>query len=214
MPALSERTREVRQLIAKGDRATSNAEQHYKAAGAKLAALKAPDPNNDGKPAFKSTRTRAPWAQFVKQYIGISKSRADELIRLAGGEITLEEVQTRVRQTMRRTRERRGNGNGRHVSADAQTSSACNADPYDPADVGEPGDDPATVQTEIVVNRLKQIAHQALEALANAKQADLVHPELAEWTTEAMQATTNLLNYLQGRISNAQAAEAYRSHVH
>jgi hypothetical protein len=122
---------------------------------------------------------------------------------------------------MQRTRERRRNenvrnvaenGNGRHVAATAaQPSPGCDADPFDADDVTEPGDDPATVNARILINRLAEITQHASLALGNARQGGVaaaigdaeLRTELMDQLVDAIQAANELFNYLQRRTENA-----------
>jgi hypothetical protein len=81
-PGTSEqRWKAVRAHIAKGDKAKDKAEQHYIAAGQYLAALKR-----------EHTGTWAEWESLVKERAGIGKSRASELMAIADGTKTVEQV--------------------------------------------------------------------------------------------------------------------------
>jgi hypothetical protein len=71
----------VRTHIAKGDKAQDKAEQHYIAAGRYLAQLKA-----DHAGAW------AEWETLVKERAGIGKSRASELMQIADGRKTVDDV--------------------------------------------------------------------------------------------------------------------------
>jgi hypothetical protein len=76
----------VRALIAKGDKAAEKAEQYYKAAGLHLKELKENKP--DG----------VTWEAFVKEECGISRERADELIRIGDGRTTVAEVRKKAEE--------------------------------------------------------------------------------------------------------------------
>jgi hypothetical protein len=79
-----QRWRAVKAHIAKGDKAKDKAEQHYIAAGQHLAALKA-----------EHTGSWAEWEALVKERAGIGKSRASELMQIADGTKTVEQVRER-----------------------------------------------------------------------------------------------------------------------
>jgi hypothetical protein len=83
----------VRAHIAKGDQLKDKAEQHYIAAGQYLAALKA-----------EHTGTWAEWEVLIKEKAGIGKSRASELMQIADGRKTAEDV--RADSAERKARER------------------------------------------------------------------------------------------------------------
>jgi hypothetical protein len=73
----------VRAHLAKGDKAKEKADDHYIAAGRYLADLKA-----------EHTGTWGEWEARCKEEAGIGKSRASELMQIADGRKTVEEVRT------------------------------------------------------------------------------------------------------------------------
>jgi hypothetical protein len=79
-----QRWRAVKAHIAKGDKAKDKAEQHYIAAGQHLASLKA-----------EHTGSWGEWEVLVKERAGIGKSRASELMQIADGTKTVEQVRER-----------------------------------------------------------------------------------------------------------------------
>ena len=73
--------RTIKTHIAKGDKAVEKSEQHYIAAGQHLKTLKAQIPQG------------IKWDQYLEGLgIGIGRSRANELIRIADGCTTVEQV--------------------------------------------------------------------------------------------------------------------------
>lgn len=76
----------------KAEHAAEKAEQFYVSFGLTLAELK------DRKPEG------TPWPAFVKKYFDIGRSRADELIQIAHGKTTVENVREGKRERMRRVR--------------------------------------------------------------------------------------------------------------
>jgi hypothetical protein len=82
------RWKAVRAHVAKGDKAKDKAEQHYIAAGQYLAALKA-----------EHTGTWAEWEAKCKERAGIGKSRASELMAIADGRKTIEQVRERSNES-------------------------------------------------------------------------------------------------------------------
>jgi hypothetical protein len=90
---LEQRWKAVRAHIAKGDKAKDKAEQHYIAAGLHLKELKAA---HDG--------TWAEWETLVKEKAGIGKSRASELMQIAGGTKTAAEVSAATTKRSQRHR--------------------------------------------------------------------------------------------------------------
>jgi hypothetical protein len=77
--------------IAKGDEAKDKAEQHYIAAGLHLTTLKTLHDGRGG--------TWAEWEQLLKTKIGIGKSRASELMQIADGRKSVEEVRERSNES-------------------------------------------------------------------------------------------------------------------
>ena len=85
VPPLSEAQliRAIKEHIAKGDQAKAKSEQHYISAGQHLKTLKA-----------QHAGRWAEWEALLKERCGIGKSRASELMRIADGRKTLEEVRS------------------------------------------------------------------------------------------------------------------------
>jgi hypothetical protein len=92
------RWKAVKAHVAKGDQAKDKAEQHYIAAGQHLAALKAQHDEDGG--------TWAQWEIKVKEKAGIAKSRASELMQIADGTKTVEQVRTEKAESVRQLRAR------------------------------------------------------------------------------------------------------------
>jgi phage N-6-adenine-methyltransferase len=86
----------IKAHIAKGDRATEKAEQHYIAAGQHLKALKA-----------AHTGPWADWESLLKTRIGIGKSRATELMQIADGRTTVEQIRAAGAERKREHDERK-----------------------------------------------------------------------------------------------------------
>jgi hypothetical protein len=93
-----QRWKAVKAHVAKGDKAKDKAEQHYIAAGQHLAALKAQHDEEGG--------TWAQWEVKVKEKAGIGKSRASELMQIASGTKTVEQVRTEKAKSVRQLRAR------------------------------------------------------------------------------------------------------------
>src|SRR5262249_55434016 len=74
----------IKAHIAKGDKAKEKADQHYMAAGQHLKALKAEHDAAGG--------TWGEWEELLKEKIDIGKSRASELMQIADGTKTVEQV--------------------------------------------------------------------------------------------------------------------------
>ena len=79
--------------IAKGDKAADKADQHYRSAGQHLKTLR---PTHGG--------SWAEWDELLKTKVGIGKSRASELMRIADGTKTVEQV--RAESAERKAKER------------------------------------------------------------------------------------------------------------
>jgi hypothetical protein len=73
----------IRAHVAKGDSATDKAEQHYVSAGLHLKTLKEQHRGN-----------WAEWEVLLKDKVGIGKSRASELMQIADGKKTVEQVRS------------------------------------------------------------------------------------------------------------------------
>jgi hypothetical protein len=84
----------IKALIAKGDKAADKAEQYYIAAGRHLSTLKAHKPDD------------TTWEAYVKEHCGLSRQRADELIRIGEGQTSVAEVREKTKQRNRRLRDR------------------------------------------------------------------------------------------------------------
>jgi len=85
--------RTIRAHIEKGDRAAEKSEQHYIAAGQHLKALKAQMP------------TGIKWEQYLEDHgLEIGRRRADELIAIADGRATVEEVRAEKAESAAKSR--------------------------------------------------------------------------------------------------------------
>jgi hypothetical protein len=85
---------ETKSLICEGDRCSEKAAEFYRQAGHRLRVLKDTRPRN------------LPWESFVTSVIGISRERADELIRVAEGRTTVEAIQAGNRHRQARHRQK------------------------------------------------------------------------------------------------------------
>jgi hypothetical protein len=83
----------IKAHLAKGDKAKDKAEQHYIAAGQHLKTLKA-----------EHGGAWAEWEALLKDKIGIGKSRASELMQIADGRKTVEQVRTETAERTAKTR--------------------------------------------------------------------------------------------------------------
>jgi hypothetical protein len=86
----------IKTEIARGDKASGEAERHYATAGKHLAALKA-----------EHTGTWAEWETFLRETIGIGPSRASELMMLADGRKTFEQLRAETAARVRKVSERK-----------------------------------------------------------------------------------------------------------
>jgi len=83
----------IKAHVAKGDKAAEKSEQHYIAAGQHLKTLKAQMPKG------------IKWEQYIEDLgIGIGRSRANELIQIADGRKTVEELQNRKAESVAKSR--------------------------------------------------------------------------------------------------------------
>jgi hypothetical protein len=94
-PDEEQRWRAVRECIAKGNKAKRKAEDFYITAGQHLKALKDTHDERGG--------TWAEWEALLKDK-GISKSRASELMQIADGTKTVEEIRVGKAESMKRLR--------------------------------------------------------------------------------------------------------------
>src|SRR5262249_43993108 len=93
-PAVDEqRWKAIRAHIAKGDKTKAKADDPYIAAGRYLGELRA-----------KHTGTWADWEALVKEKAGIGKSRASELMAIAAGTKTVEQVRAETSERTAKTR--------------------------------------------------------------------------------------------------------------
>lgn len=83
----------IKAHIAKGDKATEKADQHYISAGQYLAKLKG-----------EHAGSWAEWEALLKAKIGISTGRASELMQIADGRKTAEGVRAGKAESMKRLR--------------------------------------------------------------------------------------------------------------
>ena len=86
-------TREIKVRIVKGEQAQSKANDHFIAAGLLIKELK----------EFHGGKT-AEWEALLKDKCGIGKSRAYELMKIADGRTTVEEVRAEKAESVRKVR--------------------------------------------------------------------------------------------------------------
>ena len=86
-------TKTIKVLVEKGDHAKEKAEQFYKAAGLHLITLRQ-----------KHEGTWAEWERLVRKKCGLGKSRASELMRIAGGHTSVAEVRSAKAESVRKAR--------------------------------------------------------------------------------------------------------------
>ena len=97
--SVAEHCRRIKAHIAKGDRAIEKADEHYKAAGLHLKALK----NEHG-------GSWDDWTKLLKTKVGISTGRASELMQIADGRKTVGELREADAAKHRRIRDQRSSG--------------------------------------------------------------------------------------------------------
>jgi hypothetical protein len=158
LPALSEAqlVKAIKEHISKGDQHKGKSEQHYISAGQHLKTLKALHDGNWSE-----------WEELLKEKCGIGKSRASELMRIADGTKTVEEVRSDTAQRMvrhRQTSPSRDGENRREALEEAQLDNV--------AQPGPEADDAETARDRAEVRRLYAAA-QAAEAERKAAAADL-----------------------------------------
>ena len=88
-----ELAKRIKVLVEKGDHAKEKAEQFYIAAGLYLITLR-----QEHKGSW------AQWAVLVRKKCGLGKSRASELMRIAGGHTSVAEVRSAKAESMRNVR--------------------------------------------------------------------------------------------------------------
>src|SRR5262249_13692429 len=114
----------IKAHIAKGDKAKEKADQHYIAAGQHLKTLKA-----------RHAGTWTEWEALLKEKIGIGKSRASELMQIADGTKTVEQVRAGTAQRMKQLRSRspsRDGENAGELEARPAAPSPANSNDADP----------------------------------------------------------------------------------
>jgi hypothetical protein len=95
----------IKASIAAGDKAADKAEQHYKAAGLYLVEAKR-----------LNAKTSETWPTFLISKCNIGSRRADELISIAEGRTSLEEVRDKNKQANAAYRERQSASRDAHSS--------------------------------------------------------------------------------------------------
>lgn len=199
----------------RAEAAEDKAEQHYIALGKKLADIKTKfkEDKQDGK--HKDTT----WAAFVKKHFGYSQPRADNLIRIGAGELTVEKLREDRRESVKKSREKKTNGevkmNGQQplgsslstpfTNRAGVTKSACDFNPEDPNDVADAGDPPEMTRRQIFINMTDATMHNASvvqerffgERPDDKASASEATAELVKETKAAIAAWTAILKKLQ-----------------
>lgn len=205
----------------------ARAESYYYTAGVRLKELKS------RKPAHTT------WPEYVKKHFGMSQSRADELIRIADGKITEDQVKTRKAESMRKSRAKT-NGSGKKsaprgadregLRADefrnrkGEVKSTCDYNPEDPDDVAEPGDTPEMTRRQIFLNMVGASIRDTEVIDTNffeeARQSESTD-ELVKAAQKALTAWSRVITNLKKLRSNKGVASeesekeaAHRSVVH
>ena len=144
--------RELRRAGEKSAQLKKRSDDHFIKFGRKLAELKEMKPKD------------ITWPDFVKKHFGYSQPRADELIRIAGGEETLAQARARKAERMARTRSKKSNatnaggtGSSDNVVAFKKPTPEegdCNYDDGDPEQVK--GDTKEQIRRQIFLNMARE----------------------------------------------------------
>jgi hypothetical protein len=118
----------IKAHLAKGAQSHEKSEQHYVTAGLRLKELKARKPSE------------TPWPEYLRETFNLGRARADELIRIADGRTSVEQVRaggaTRAARNIAKLKS--GVTNAGAASASAEDSHA--TEPHQIADAGSPAD--------------------------------------------------------------------------
>jgi hypothetical protein len=102
LPSARSLIQATRDDLANAKRSEEDADSYYKAAGIKLKQLKE---EGQAEGRFKQgPGSDTTWSQFVLDEFDLKQSRADELIRIAEGKISLEKSREQKRDSVRRSR--------------------------------------------------------------------------------------------------------------
>ena len=172
----------IKDHLAKAVQSEKRSEQHYISAGLRLKELKA-------------RRGNTPWYEYVQKTFKLSRSRADELIAIADGKVTLDQTRAAKAASTAKSKAKNSNGLdgksaasggrssdsapgfGQFTNANGETKSSCDFNGEDPADIAEPGD-----SDEVI--RQRKFAHHATEALRHAHEHGFDEAADSEITSE------------------------------
>jgi hypothetical protein len=163
----------VKVLIEKGDKAKAKSEQFYIAAGQHLKTLKT-----------EHTGNTAEWEALLKEKCGIGKSRAYELMKIADGRATVEEVRAEKAESVRKVRGRiREEADSVAAAIPLRSGKSQVAEPEeDMPDYGAPG------QSGDIAARKRGILNRASEAVRLAEFDSLTDLEIDAETEAAIRA--------------------------
>lgn len=210
----------IKDQLAKAAKSVKQSEQHFIAAGMRLKELKARKGN-------------VPWYEYVQKTFKLSRSRADELIRMADGKVTLDQTRAAKAASVAKSKANNSNGLdgkaaatsggsptpspgfGQFRNANGETKSSCDYNGEDPADIAEPGD-----SDEVI--RQRKFAHHATEALRHAREHGFDEAADSEITSEiirmakrAGEAWSKVAAELQRRATGGTGhEEAHRQALH
>jgi hypothetical protein len=181
--------RTIKVLVSKGDKAKEKAEQFYIAAGQHLTALKE---------AGAHKASGMTWDAYVSERCKIGKSRAHELMLIADGRATNDEVkeQRRVRQRKAIAHKKPPSNDGGNTPTDTTTS--LDQEEYQ-------GDDAQTVWRRGLIYRAQSAAADAAyEDWSNFE----IDQEAIDMVLDAAKAWADLGKYLQRMTCRARAISA------
>jgi hypothetical protein len=187
-----QRWKAVRAHIAKGDKAKDKAEQHYIAAGQYLKELKAEHGGTWGE-----------WEALVKEKAGIGKSRASELMQIADGRKTVEQIVAATTDRSQKHRALSPLRNGENAD-NPETAAGTMKERFAALEVSDDGD-----SEEMCWRR--GLLHRATESAGHALYEDWSHftvdDEVFAAANAAAEAWSKTADYLQ-RLRDARSTPA------
>jgi hypothetical protein len=147
----------IKAHIAAGDKAFDKSEQHYKSAGIHLKEAK----------DKVSRRADLTWQGFLFGQCGLKRSRADELIAIADGRKTLEEVRAGNRERDSRRRERQSS-----AVAHGKSSEKAQRDQSSPPDEDAPLRLPSDDEMKRIYDGAPEEVRSAVDAFLSLRRKD------------------------------------------
>lgn len=184
----------IRAHIEKGDASIEKADQHYKSAGLYLA---------EAKERVKQTSDLT-WPQFLADHCNIRRARADELIMIADGRITLPELRMRKAESVRAVRQRQKEGLPLRSSKLLQVE--------DLADTGLQNDSISPSSEEVLLLRRK-LENAEKTAADNAALASMREVRANEAEAQRDQAQHQALFYKSDKEHLAAELDAAREEI-